>query len=299
MGLDDLIRARALASRQPPTMAPQLEGLLPFPQGLAQRGAVWELPNWGDEMAPGTIPTADPLRGLSAPYRLPGVFGTLGSVGGGIGLDALGGGAGGAPLAPVGAGGGGGDYSTSPGFSASPPGKDFGGYDITPENMISRQGLTGVPEAVKTLLAAERRLNVPTLSEAVSGEGYRSGEQQAALYASHLAGTHPSPVAPPGQSYHEQGEAFDISADWLAANPQVRPWLEQHGFVWDVPGEPWHAHYVGGGEPLRAAIRAFSPSPARSRRRSPSPSRPPAPSISARRRRRGGSSAYVGSAQQR
>lgn len=141
--------------------------------------------------------------------------------------------------------------SSSAGFSARPPGRDFGGYDVTPENMLSVQGMTGVPRAVKTLLAAEQALNKPGLSEAITGEGYRSSEQQAALYREHLAGRHPAPVAPPGQSYHEQGEAFDISSAWLSANPKVRPWLERHGFTWDVPGEPWHAHYEGGGLPIR------------------------------------------------
>lgn len=138
-------------------------------------------------------------------------------------------------------------------FTADPSGTDFGGYDVSPDNLISRQGMTGVPQAIRTLLAAERRLGLPDLSEAVIGEGYRSSEQQAALYADHLAGRHPAPVAPPGQSYHEQGEAFDISSDWLAQNPRVTPWLERHGFTFDVPGEPWHAHYEGGGQPLRPA----------------------------------------------
>lgn len=172
------------------------------------------------------------LEGLLGGF-LPGSPGMSGVGGGGL--------SGGAPL--TGRGGS--------SFTAAPPGEDFGGYDVTPDNLISRQGMTGVPEAIRTLLAAERRLGLPGLSDAVIGEGYRSSEQQAALYADHLAGRHPAPVAPPGKSYHEQGEAFDISSDWLAANPRVTPWLERHGFTFDVPGEPWHAHYVGGGRPLR------------------------------------------------
>lgn len=165
-------------------------------------------------------------------------------------------GAGGAPST----GGGG----SSSGFSASPPGQDFGGYDVTPDNLISRQGMTGVPQAIRTLLTAERALGVPGLSEAVLGEGYRSHDQQAALYAAHLAGSHPAPVAPPGQSYHEQGEAFDISSSWLSSNPRVRPWLERHGFSFDVPGEPWHAHFegpfnVGRQTPTIAGTRTLTP----------------------------------------
>lgn len=172
-----------------------------------------------------------------------GIGGLIGMLGGTVGAPVGVGAAGGAPRA---SGGGG-------GFTARPPGQDFGGYDITPDNLISRQGLTGVPRAVRTLLAAERRLGVPELSENVSGEGYRSTALQSSLYQDYLAGRHPAVVAPPGQSYHEQGEAFDIGSGWLSENPQVRPWLERHGFTFDVPGEPWHAHYEGGGQPLRKA----------------------------------------------
>lgn len=219
------------------------EDPLPDRRGLAQRGASWELPSWGDDLPPGTIP-GDMPPGAATP------FGSLGSF-----LELLGGPGGAGAGGPSAAGSSGG-YAGSSGFTARPPGRDFGGYDVTPDDLISRQGITGVPAAIRTLLAAERRLGVPGLSEAVSGEGYRSHEQQAALYRAHLAGQHPAPVAPPGQSYHEQGEAFDIGSSWLAANPRVRPWLERHGFTWDVPGEPWHAHYTGGGQPLQRPVTA-------------------------------------------
>lgn len=196
--------------------------------------------SWLADLA-GWAPPVQDVGDFAAMSPMQGLLGFLGMGGESMGL-----GVGASPVAPRASGGGG-------GFTARPPGRDFGGYDITPENMISRQGLTGVPQAVRTLLRAERALGVPGLSEAVTGEGYRSHEQQAALYQQHLAGQHPAPVAPPGQSYHEQGEAFDISSAWLDQNPRVRPWLERHGFTWDVPGEPWHAHYVGGGAPLRPA----------------------------------------------
>ncbi|HET9672872.1 MAG TPA: M15 family metallopeptidase [Actinomycetota bacterium] len=224
------------------------------------------------------------------PAELEGAGGLIDEILYGVGnqdpLDPFGGGGGFAMGAIAGGGGGGGGGGSS--FTARPPGRDFGGYDVTPNNLLFRQGLTGVPQAVRTLLAAERALGVPGLSDAVSGVGYRSSAQQAALYQDHLAGRHPAPVAPPGQSYHEQGEAFDISSSWLSANPRVRPWLERHGFTFDVPGEPWHAHYVGGGRPI-AGVRDLTPATGNQGRRIPAQGRtprrrssPPRPTVVAR-----------------
>lgn len=163
--------------------------------------------------------------------------GLLGSFGGGMGVGA-------APGAPRASGGG--------GFSAAPSGPDFRGPDFNPSNLREWQGLLGVPQAIRTLATAEKQLGLPGLSDAVTGVGFRSREQQAAARARYLAGQG-ALAAPPGSSFHEQGEAFDISSSWLSANPTARPWLEKHGFTWDVGGEPWHAHYVGGGQPLRPA----------------------------------------------
>lgn len=186
-------------------------------------------------------------------------------------------GAGGVGFGGGGGVGGGGGAGGGSSFSSAPPGPDFGGYDTSPNNLMTRQDVTGVPEAVRRILAAERQLGVPGLSDAV-GSDYRTHDEQVALYQQHLAGTHPAPVAPPGQSYHEQGEAFDIDSAWLDAHPPVRPWLEHHGFVFDVPGEPWHAHFVGGGAPIRAALQAFSrpgePSPVRPLDQPSAPTRP-------------------------
>ena len=194
---------------------------------------------------------APQMASMPVPYagetteRLAGGTGVGGALGMGAGLGglmSLMGGAGG--LAGGGIGGGGGSVGGS-GFSASPPGIDFRGKDLSP-NLVERQGVAGIPPAVRLLMQAERALGVPGLSDAVVSD-YRTHEAQTRLYADHLAGRHPAPVAPPGQSYHEQGEAFDISSSWLAQNPRVKPYLEKRGFTWDVPGEAWHAHYIGGG----------------------------------------------------
>jgi len=49
---------------------------------------------------------------------------------------------------------------------------------------------------------------------------YRSIEEQSQLYREYLAGRHPYPVAPPGQSMHNYGLAADIVSidnEWLGA----------------------------------------------------------------------------------
>lgn len=192
------------------------------------------------------------------------------------------------PVAPLSPGGGfglgvGGGPGGAGGFTPGPPGRDFGGTDLSPD-LLTKRGITGVAPAVRRLAAAERRFDVdlPVVSD------YRSSAEQAALYQQHLAGQHPAPVAPPGQSYHEQGEAFDITASWLAQHPEVRRFLVNRGFTFDVPGEPWHAHFVGGGRPISRT--PSSPSTTNTTgsnagpRRSRSRPSPPASALARRRR---------------
>ena len=193
------------------------------------------------QMAPMPVPYAGETT-----ERLAGGTGLGGALGLGAGLGGLMsllGGVGGVPGA--GAGGGGGAVGGA-GFSASPSGPDWRGADLTP-NLVTRQGVTGVPPAVRLLLQAERALGVPGLSDAVVSD-YRSAAQQYAMDPDQNGiGANGQPVAPVGKSFHQQGEAFDISSSFLAQNPRIRPFLERRGFTWDVPGEPWHAHYIGGG----------------------------------------------------
>jgi D-alanyl-D-alanine carboxypeptidase len=87
--------------------------------------------------------------------------------------------------------------------------------------------------------------------------GYRTREEQQALYNSTTTGT----AAKPGTSEHETGLAFDVGAkshEDFGASPQFE-WLKAHcaeyGFILryplgleDVTGypyEPWHYRYVG------------------------------------------------------
>ena len=63
----------------------------------------------------------------------------------------------------------------------------------------------------------------------------RSPALQARLYRRYIAGQHPYPVAPPGRSLHEQGLAFDITAD--AAE------LRRLGGIWERMGGRWGGRY--------------------------------------------------------
>src|SRR5437660_1240728 len=58
---------------------------------------------------------------------------------------------------------------------------------------------------------------------------YRSYTEQLELWLTRF--NNPFPVAPPGQSYHEYGRAFDLSAP-----PEV---LEQLGRIWIQVGGGW------------------------------------------------------------
>lgn len=59
----------------------------------------------------------------------------------------------------------------------------------------------------------------------------RTRLEQSQLYEAFLAGASKYPAAPPGQSWHEYGRAFDIYA-----HPQI---LEQLGRIWIQVGGTW------------------------------------------------------------
>lgn len=132
----------------------------------------------------------------------------------------------------------------------------------TPDRLLTKVGITGVPAAVRSLLRGARRTGVTpsALSEAVIGEGFRTRDEQAALYQRYLAGQG-NLAAPPGSSMHEVGRAFDISTAWLDQNPQYRQWLTSHGWEFPVTGEPWHAEWQGPATMPRPVGGTPSPSP--------------------------------------
>lgn len=67
----------------------------------------------------------------------------------------------------------------------------------------------------------------------------RSRRQQARLYRRFLAGQSRFPAAPPGQSLHEQGRAFDIYADDET--------LRRLGAIWERAGGTWGGRF---GDPI-------------------------------------------------
>jgi hypothetical protein len=78
------------------------------------------------------------------------------------------------------------------------------------------------------------------------GSGYRSYEQQAALYRDYVNGVPgQARAAPPGKSNHNHGMAMDLrySGDgqaWVHAN------AERFGLFFPMDDEPWHIEMLGG-----------------------------------------------------
>lgn len=69
----------------------------------------------------------------------------------------------------------------------------------------------------------------------------RSHSDQASLYRRYQAGTWPYPVAAPGTSQHEFGEAFDMVVEPYEALKDVGKLWEQWGGVWGGRyGDPVH-----------------------------------------------------------
>lgn len=55
-------------------------------------------------------------------------------------------------------------------------------------------------------------------------------------------------AARPGQSFHEVGQAVDVDGAAMVGSA-IETWVgsncERFGFKRDVPGEPWHIHWLG------------------------------------------------------
>lgn len=126
------------------------------------------------------------------------------------------------------------------GMLGATTGRPFNGQPMG--NLDTHAGVTGVAPAIDQLIAARRKTGDPIFRNVVSD--YRTRAEQAALYQRYLSGNG-NLAAPPGQSNHETGTAFDISSSFLAQNPDVVRYLLNHGFDRDVGGEPWHFHWTG------------------------------------------------------
>jgi len=70
--------------------------------------------------------------------------------------------------------------------------------------------------------------------------GYRSNSEQTRLYRRFQQGLMPGPVAPPGLSRHERGEAIDVLAKESA--------LAAAGAAWESVGGVWGGHFRGTGK---------------------------------------------------
>jgi hypothetical protein len=97
---------------------------------------------------------------------------------------------------------------------------------------------TGLAPAMQAALAkAEQLLGEPVPITS----GFRSTEEQAALYARRAA--NPYPVAPPGSSMHERGLAVDVPAGFV---PRLLSVASQAGLCQPYPGsDPIHFEVCG------------------------------------------------------
>lgn len=86
----------------------------------------------------------------------------------------------------------------------------------------------------------QRLLEQPAAASARVTSGYRSYALQARLYRRWLQGASPFPAAPPGNSMHELGRAFDLGG--LDASE-----LAQLGAIWESWGGRWGGRF---GDPI-------------------------------------------------
>jgi len=75
----------------------------------------------------------------------------------------------------------------------------------------------------------------------------RSHAEQIRLYRRYLAGTAGFPVAPPGQSAHEYGQAFDLVVSPMEALADVGYTWQTWGGGWN-PGDAIHFELLGASE---------------------------------------------------
>lgn len=86
----------------------------------------------------------------------------------------------------------------------------------------------------------ERLLAQPAALSARVTSAFRTYAQQARLYRRYLHGMSPYPAAPPGNSMHEQGRAFDLGG--LTAEE-----LQTLGLTWESWGGRWGGRF---GDPI-------------------------------------------------
>ncbi|SRR5206468_5041772 len=85
----------------------------------------------------------------------------------------------------------------------------------------------------------------------------RSHSEQVRLYRRYLAGAAGFPVAPPGQSAHEYGLAFDLVVSPMEALADVGYTWQTWGGGWN-PGDAIHFEYPGATDSLKKIVKDFS-----------------------------------------
>src|SRR5467141_579376 len=106
--------------------------------------------------------------------------------------------------------------STSPGPGASARSKKVRGHEVA----ASLDGL------VDELRDPARELDALVARSGLVGKftsTYRSRAEQERLYRAFISGRHAFPVAPPGSSAHEYGEAFDYLVSPMNTSPMSAP----------------------------------------------------------------------------
>jgi cell wall-associated NlpC family hydrolase len=343
MQIDDLARRRALSRlaaipggmdfESSAILDPsQVEFRPPAPvanllRGYAQRGAAWELPNWGDAMPPGTIPTLAPtLAGIATPTAPAGPTLPLGPTGASDPLRSL--------LNPL-MGAGSRLQGSVPGFPGVPgtpaPGgvqggalngfDDFDSADLQALKEIKPGSLKGTAAAVRL---AETQIGTPYVFGSTDCSGLtkwvfsRLGVELPHNAQAQMQMTQPvsAEEARPGDLvYMNFGRLAPGIADHVmiyAGNGRAigsQPSTNGVGYYQDITGMPvlgfgripgsGASRTPGGRRNSSTSRRAPAPSSPRPAGPRPERATTPRPSSSTRRRRRGGSSSYVGSPQQR
>jgi len=131
-------------------------------------------------------------------------------------------------------------------FGMGASGNDLAKYVRLKDGSVNLNGLN--PQMKERLAGLAKEYNEKTGQKIQINSGYRSPEEQAALYAK----IGPPNAAPPGRSRHESGLAIDMnSAD---ANKATELGLmAKYGFTRPVRGETWHV------EPIESAKRGPTP----------------------------------------
>jgi hypothetical protein len=136
----------------------------------------------------------------------------------------------------------------SPQPSASPAVSSAGTGPIVPNDSNALPGTVGMNLRLADMTSDFLQDNPGT---SISS-GVRTPQQQAALYANRAG--NPNPVAPPGTSRHETGNAVDIAG----MTPEQRAMLPQYGLAQPVANDPPHVELAPSQQPYQVAGPAMA-----------------------------------------